>query len=130
MRERAPLSDLDPNDQLRIADAVAQPRPPAKWLTLTTDGYAFAQIRSRAWSEWYLQRGVDPDRRRENISRAVRQQVIDRDGYLCQLCGNDVEPTDVHLDHVYPRSLGGSNEPNNLQVTHSQCNLRKGARAE
>jgi 5-methylcytosine-specific restriction endonuclease McrA len=56
--------------------------------------------------------------------------VIDRDGYLCGICGGDVEPTDVHLDHIYPYSLGGPTTFNNLRVTHSRCNVKKGARIE
>jgi len=51
-----------------------------------------------------------------------------RDGYVCQLCTTAVEPTDVHLDHIKPYSKGGPTNLENLQVTHSLCNIHKGAR--
>jgi 5-methylcytosine-specific restriction endonuclease McrA len=35
---------------------------------------------------------------------------------------------DVHIDHIVPYSLGGPDELYNLQVAHSSCNIRKGAR--
>lgn len=35
---------------------------------------------------------------------------------------------DIHIDHILPVSLGGLSELSNLQVTHSWCNLKKGAR--
>lgn len=125
--EPMPLSDFPEADQARIADAVAVSRPPAKWITHRDGSVPMFQLVSRAWHEWYRQRGIDPDRRREKIPTTTRRRVIDRDGYVCQLCGGTVEPDDVHLDHIYPRSLGGSNEPSNLQVAHSLCNMKKGA---
>ena len=30
------------------------------------------------------------------------------------------------LDHKWPRSKGGRDTPDNLQLTHAQCNKRKG----
>lgn len=118
-----PLAGFSPEKQAEIARQVAQPKPPPKWLDL-----GLAQIPSRAWWEWHWQRGIDPDKRRPRLDPTLRSQVIERDGYVCQLCGNEVEPEDVHIDHIFPRSLGGSDSLKNLQVTHSVCNLRKGAK--
>lgn len=45
---------------------------------------------------------------------------------LCYLC---LVPIDFdgewHVDHVYPRSKGGSDELVNLAATHAACNLKK-----
>ena len=76
----------------------------------------------------HWQRGIDPDARRPAIPAWMRATVIERDGYVCQLCGLDVEPDDVHLDHIKPWSKGGAHTVPNLQVTHSLCNMRKAAR--
>lgn len=62
------------------------------------------------------------------LPRRLRSAVIARDGLVCGLCGAPVPYKDVHVDHVLPVSLGGAHELSNLQVTHSKCNLRKGAR--
>jgi hypothetical protein len=58
----------------------------------------------------------------------VRRLVIRRDGYVCALCGGKVAPDELDIDHVVPRSKGGSDEPENLQVAHRLCNQRKGNR--
>lgn len=47
---------------------------------------------------------------------------------ICQLCFDLVEIKDLHLDHIQPWSKGGSDALDNLQVTHSWCNLSKGNR--
>lgn len=59
--------------------------------------------------------------------------LAQRDGSDCTLCH---EPVDLELawpdlhcatvDHVWPRSRGGSDDPANLQLAHLICNLRKG----
>lgn len=100
-------------------------RPPKRWLH---NGYA--AIESRAWYEWHWHRGIDPHNRWPRSSRwqKLRLEVIARDGYVCGLCDGDVDPTDVHIDHIMPASLGGKDELDNLQVAHSFCNIRKGNR--
>ena len=35
---------------------------------------------------------------------------------------------DLHFDHIIPHALGGSNEPENIQILCVDCNLSKGAR--
>ena len=65
---------------------------------------------------------------RPAISADLRRRVIERDGYVCQLCGGPVHPSDLHLDHRRPHSLGGVTEEHNLQVSHSFCNISKGNR--
>ena len=124
-----PLSGLSIVMQERVAREVAGERPPSKWLEFRDEnGRPLAAMESRGWWEWHWQRGIDPEKKRESIPTYMRQRVIARDGYVCQLCGGDVEPTDVHLDHIHPYSKGGPTTVANLQVTHSLCNIRKGAR--
>jgi len=125
-----PLESFPPDMRREIEDAVAAPEPPPRWIHFGAPDsrWPLAAIESRAWIEWHYQRGVDPYGRRDSIPAAVREAVLHRDGYVCQLCGGDVEPSDVHLDHIYPFSKGGATTVANLQVTHSRCNLRKGAR--
>ncbi len=120
-----PLALFDEDKQREIAEAVAQPKPPPRWLSLGA-----SEITSRAWAEWYRQRGVDPYRIRQHIPTWMRAAVLERDGLVCQLCGDDVEPDDVHLDHRLPHSLGGLDTLDNLQVAHALCNMRKGARVD
>lgn len=57
----------------------------------------------------------------------LRPTIIQRDGLRCHICGGDVLPRDVHVDHVHPLARGGESDPHNLRVSHSRCNLLKGA---
>lgn len=62
---------------------------------------------------------------RQYIPIEVRREVFERDYYACVFCGSDV---DLHLDHVYPWSLGGPDTVENLQVLCRPCNLAKSNR--
>ena len=120
-REPAPLSMFDDEKRAEIERLANAPTPPPKWIDLF-----MARITSRAWYEWHIRRGIDPAAKRPSIPASTRALVIARDGLVCHLCGGTVERTDVHLDHVHPFSLGGGDEPSNLRVAHSVCNIRRG----
>lgn len=62
---------------------------------------------------------------RENISR---EAVFERDGGRCHICGDLVEQSNWHLDHLVPVVLGGQHTMLNVAVSHPQCNIRRGAR--
>jgi DNA-directed RNA polymerase subunit RPC12/RpoP len=47
-------------------------------------------------------------------------------GGICALCGEYVELIDASRDHIIPRSAGGGNGPDNIQLTHKKCNNLKG----
>jgi hypothetical protein len=71
------------------------------------------------------------ERRRERSKGdRLRDEVIARDGLLCRICGGDVAPEAVHVDHIKPVARGGRSTLSNLRVTHAVCNRRKGARLE
>lgn len=55
-----------------------------------------------------------------------RIRIHARDGGQCQLCGEAVTYDEMHLDHILPRSLGGSDDDGNLRTTHPSCNLSRG----
>lgn len=48
-------------------------------------------------------------------------------GNRCAICGTVGE---MHLDHRIPRSLGGTDDPNNLQLLCASCHSAKTARQE
>lgn len=54
-----------------------------------------------------------------------------RDGLACVYCGldlRDAAPADVTLDHLLPRSAGGTNDATNLVTACRSCNSARGAR--
>ncbi len=60
--------------------------------------------------------------------RFNRRNVFARDGNRCQYCGKRFSTSELSLDHVLPRSLGGRSTWENLVCSCTQCNARKGGR--
>lgn len=58
--------------------------------------------------------------------RRFREYVIQRDGKVCSYCGRSDVP--LQLDHVIPRSRGGSDDPENLTPACRPCNTSKGSK--
>lgn len=58
------------------------------------------------------------------ISKEIRQQVRERANYLCEYCHSSEEASAARfeIDHIQPRSLGGSDELNNLALACQRCN--------
>ena len=52
--------------------------------------------------------------------------LLKRDGWRCWLCGEFMGEGDVSIDHLLPRSLGGTHEQANLKLAHVGCNNRRG----
>lgn len=68
--------------------------------------------------------------KKERILNNLRRRVIERDGYHCVYCDEDLTNAEIHLDHVIPESQGGPTTYDNLQVTCRKCNLQKSTLTE
>ncbi len=65
------------------------------------------------------------------ISKETRAFVLDRNGFTCQMCGavaGETHPYDaqgrktrLHIGHVIDKSMGGSDDANNLRAICSVC---------
>jgi Restriction endonuclease len=62
------------------------------------------------------------------ISKKVRFEVFKRDSFTCQYCGMAAPEVILHVDHIEPKSKGGSHNILNLLTSCSSCNSGKGAR--
>jgi 5-methylcytosine-specific restriction endonuclease McrA len=69
-----------------------------------------------------LSSGPDPDTAPVGVD--TRLLVWQRDGGRCRNCGSR---SNLHFDHVIPRSWGGASTVKNVQLLCCRCNLRKGA---
>jgi 5-methylcytosine-specific restriction endonuclease McrA len=58
--------------------------------------------------------------------RLCKREILRRDGYRCQYCGQEVGQ--MTLDHIVPRHRGGEHSWQNLVAACPQCNRRKGGR--
>lgn len=64
-----------------------------------------------------------PKTRQPNeIWQATRLKVWERDGGLCQHCGNPVALSSCHIDHVKSGKLG-TNNLSNLRVLCRRCHV-------
>src|SRR5881227_2115454 len=57
-----------------------------------------------------------------------KKNVLLRDHNTCQYCARVASPHDLTIDHVIPRSRGGSSGWENLVACCRPCNNRKGDR--
>lgn len=73
------------------------------------------------------------------LSDRQKHEILERDNRHCQRCdadiarlGRDTSPFDPYtygqIDHIFPRSRGGQNDPTNLQLLCVTCNAQKGAK--
>lgn len=62
------------------------------------------------------------------ISTRIRAQVLERNGYTCQMCGIGAGEWDgtrkarLHIGHIVDRAHGGSTELSNLRALCATCN--------
>jgi len=82
--------------------------------------------------------GNDPNRTEfyRSGDKITRQGVLDRTGYRCHLCkkrvrlnGNPNHPLYFQVDHIIPRSKGGTHTWNNVATCCRSCNGNKGNKA-
>lgn len=73
--------------------------------------------------------------RQSTIEHFTREEIFERDGWVCHLCGRPIprelkfpDPFSASLDHVIPVAKGGEHSRENTAASHFRCNIRKGAR--
>ena len=60
--------------------------------------------------------------------RFSRRNIFERDNNTCQYCGRKHDRHELTLDHVIPRSRGGTSTWSNIVLACIKCNMRKGDR--
>ena len=59
------------------------------------------------------------------VSGSIRYEVLKRAKYRCELCGAHEADAALHVDHIVPRSKGGSDHLSNYQSLCVSCNTSK-----
>lgn len=79
----------------------------------------------------YQDRRMANDEEHAKVTRAMRYDVLRRDGFRCVKCGRSREDgVKLHVDHIKPVSRGGKSEMGNLQTLCEGCNCGKGNKYE
>ena len=60
--------------------------------------------------------------------RFSRHNIFARDKNTCQYCGKQFPRLDLNLDHIIPRSQGGTSTWENVVCSCHQCNRKKGGK--
>lgn len=60
--------------------------------------------------------------------KLTRKNIYYRDSNTCQYCGRRFKTRDLNIDHIVPRSRGGTDTWQNLVCACVECNIRKGNR--
>ncbi len=68
------------------------------------------------------------DKLPQTTVRFNRKNLFARDDHCCQYCGQVRPLSQLSLDHVIPRSMGGKTTWENIVCSCMQCNSRKGGR--
>jgi len=85
----------------------------------------FIYICDRLYSYEEKKRHISKERKL--MTNTLRYQILQRDGFRCQICGRSQEDGVIlHIDHIKPVSKGGKTEPSKLRVLCADCNLGKG----
>lgn len=82
------------------------------------------RLRARAGGR----RGPKPDNKRPSLTKSIRFEVLHRDGFKCKHCGATKDDAALHIDHIKPVALGGTDTMDNLQTLCQACNLSKSKR--
>lgn len=76
--------------------------------------------RKRDGAHWEHRR-----RNRQPISGSIRYEVLKRAKGRCELCGISNEERSLEVDHIHPKSLGGTDDLINFQALCYTCNAQK-----
>lgn len=60
--------------------------------------------------------------------RFSRRNIFERDRNTCQYCGKRFSKMDLTIEHVVPRSRGGTDAWDNLVLACVKCNVKKGSK--
>lgn len=63
------------------------------------------------------------------VSKSLRFEILRRDQFTCRYCGSKAPDVQLHVDHVVPTSLGGTDQPENLVTACADCNSGKANRS-
>lgn len=59
------------------------------------------------------------------LSKNIRSVLWDIQKGRCVYCNIDLNEVTVHVDHIMPLALGGTNTDDNVQLTCAPCNYKK-----
>ncbi|MFC1936128.1 HNH endonuclease [Chloroflexota bacterium] len=94
--------------------------------TLVQNGRGYIRGVSRDYQAPSVIRLIAMIKRPRPVIKLSKAEVFRRDNYVCQYCGKHT--SNLTIDHIIPRSIGGTHTWDNLVAACPHCNHRKGGR--
>ena len=96
--------------------------------TATGEGFIYSLAYYPDDGGWFIYEREEikvkhPDRSQRRRKRRVRK-LRKKQKNLCGTCGQSLQ-NDFTLDHIKPKSFGGSGKMENTQLVHDECNQEK-----
>jgi 5-methylcytosine-specific restriction endonuclease McrA len=70
---------------------------------------------------------VNYDKIKKKRAKFTLANIARRDGGRCQYTGRELKRDEWSMDHVLPKSRGGTDTPDNVVLAHKDVNNRKGS---
>ena len=105
---------------IKVADSVYRPNP-----DIDIEQY-IKNKKSRDEKPHKLNFVARAKSKKTKIKPSVRIKVFERDDFKCVYCGRSAQDgIRLEVDHIHPKSKGGSNKIDNLQTLCDECNQGK-----
>ncbi|MGB9886265.1 MAG: RNA-guided endonuclease IscB [Moorellales bacterium] len=121
---RRPEGWLPPSAEARVNQVLSVVRKLCRWLPITEIVVESAKFDTQRLQDPEIS-GVEYQQG-ELFGYEVRKYLLEKWGRRCAYCGKDNVPLEV--DHVVPKSRGGTDRVSNLALACRKCNQAKGNR--
>ena len=98
------------------------------WLLLAVAVAARVSMQIGMYVRRKMKNVQNPPRRK--ISASDRRRLYGLQGGKCVGCRHDFQLRNLEVDHIHPRSKGGTDDFENLQLLCGHCNRVKGNRTQ
>lgn len=109
------------------------PRPCRSCRSLTRNPSGYCEVHEEQdnsnWDRWQRKHGNRHKRGYGKDWEKIRRIILERDDHLCINCLSEGRYTEAtHVDHIEPKSRGGTDDEDNLQSLCKACHESKTAR--
>jgi len=94
--------------------------------SLVLNGRGYIRTISKKYQAPSVIRLENMIKRPRPIVKLSKAEVFRRDNYTCQYCGT--KTTNLTIDHIIPKHLGGAHTWDNLVAACPRCNHKKGGK--
>jgi len=122
LNRRCPEGWLPPSIESRIANITTWVRRLSKWCPITHISLELVKFDTQKLENPEI-KGIEYQKG-ELFGYEVKEYLLEKWGRKCAYCGATNVP--LEIDHIIPKSRGGTDRVSNLTLACRECNLKKG----